>query len=48
MMRHIFQIWGDIIINEDNNFYQNWAYDISAGAYNEDQDLIFIVIFDQP
>ena len=39
---------GDIIINEDNNYYQNWAFDISTGAYNENQDLIFTVIFDNP
>ena len=39
---------GDITINEDNNYYKNWAFDISTGAYNENQDLIFTVIFDNP
>ena len=39
---------GDIIINEDNNYYQNWAFDISKGAYNENQDLFFTVTFDNP
>ena len=39
---------GDIIINEDNNFYQNWAFDISTGAYNENQDLSFTVVFSNP
>ncbi len=39
---------GDIIINEDNNYYQNWAFDISTGAYNENQDLIFTVVFNNP
>ena len=39
---------GNITINEDNLYYQDWAFDISAGAYNEDQDLFFTVIFDNP
>ena len=39
---------GDIIINEDNNYYQDWAFDISTGAYNENQDLVFTVNFDNP
>ncbi len=39
---------GDITINEDNNYYQNWAFDISPGAYNENQNLFFTVTFDNP
>ena len=39
---------GDIIINEDNNYYQNWATGISTGAYNENQELEFKVSFDNP
>ena len=26
---------GDILINEDNSYSEPWAYNISAGAYNE-------------
>ena len=38
----------EITLNEDNNYYQNWAFDISSGAYNEDQNLFFTVDFDKP
>ena len=39
---------GDIIIDEDQIYQQQWAFDISAGAYNEDQGLTFLVLFDNP
>ena len=35
-----------IIINEDNNYYENWAFNISAGAYNENQILEFEIFFE--
>ena len=37
---------GDIVIDEDQIYQQQWAFDISAGAYNEDQGLTFFVLFD--
>jgi len=39
---------GDITIDEDQTYNDNWAFDISAGADNEQQQLFFIVTFDNP
>ena len=38
---------GDITIDEDNSYQEIWASDISSGADNEDDNLEFIVIFDE-
>ena len=37
---------GDITIDEDQTYEGAWAFNISAGADNEEQDLFFIVTFD--
>ena len=39
---------GDIVFDEDQTYQEDWAFDISTGAYNEQQQLFFIVTFQNP
>ena len=39
---------GDITIDEDQDYEEFWAVDISTGADNEDQDLSFLLYTQKP